>query len=53
MTVAGFSAKTSVNRKDFGLNWNVALETGGFLVGDKINISLEIEGVAQAAQVPA
>ncbi|HZL81731.1 MAG TPA: YceI family protein, partial [Demequina sp.] len=33
----GFEAKTTVNRKDFGLTWNAALETGGFLVSDKIN----------------
>ncbi len=42
---AGFSATTSINRKDFGLVWNVALETGGFLVGDKIDIVLEIEAI--------
>jgi len=52
-SVAGFSAKTSINRKDFGLSWNVALETGGWLVGDKVNISLEVEGVLQAAEVTA
>lgn len=45
--VAGFSARTSVNRKDFGLNWHVALETGGVLVSDKVNISPEIEATAQ------
>lgn len=42
---AGFSATTSINRKDFGLEWNVALETGGFLVGDKVDIVLEIEAI--------
>lgn len=41
----GFSAKTSINRKDFGLAWNQALETGGFLVGDKIDIQIEVEAV--------
>jgi polyisoprenoid-binding protein YceI len=46
MTVAGFSGKTSISRKEYGLNWNVALETGGMLVSDKINITLEIEAVA-------
>ncbi len=46
MTVAGFTAKTSINRKDYGLNWNVALEAGGMLVSDKINITLEIEATA-------
>ena len=43
--VAGFSAKTKISRKDFGLNWNAALETGGVLVGDEIKISIEIEAV--------
>ena len=47
-TAAGFSAETSINRKDFGLNWNVALEAGGVLVGDQIKISLEIEAVKQS-----
>jgi len=41
----GFSAKTSISRKDFGLEWNQALETGGFLVGDKIDIQIELEAV--------
>lgn len=48
-THAGFSAKTSINRKDFGLNWNVALEAGGFLVSDKVNIVLEVELVKVTA----
>ena len=39
----GASASTKINRKDFGLNWNKALETGGFVVGDDVLISLEIE----------
>ncbi len=51
VTVAGFSAKTSINRKDFGLNWNVALEAGGMLVAEKVNINLEVE--LNPAQVPA
>lgn len=46
-TSAGFAAKTSIDRKDFGLNWNVALETGGILVGDKVNIAIELEVVKQ------
>jgi len=45
--VAGFTAETSINRKDFGLNWNVALETGGLLVGDKVNILIEVQAVKQ------
>lgn len=43
MTVAGFSATTTINRKDWGLTWNVALEAGGFLVSDKIGIEIELE----------
>ncbi len=46
-TSAGFSAKTAIDRKDWGLTWNVALETGGILVGDKINIEIDIEVVKQ------
>jgi len=37
------SASTSINRKDFGLTWNAALETGGVLVGDEVSIELELE----------
>lgn len=46
-TSAGFSASGKLNRKDWGLNWNVALETGGWLVGDEIKISIEAEIVKQ------
>lgn len=42
-TKAGFSAETEINRKDWGLEWNVALETGGLLVGEKVKIQLDIE----------
>jgi len=48
-TRAGFSAKATISRKDFGLNWNALLETGGVVVGDKIEISLEIEAIKKAA----
>ena len=41
----GLSAKGSINRKDFGLTWNAPLEAGGFLVGDKVDISIEVEAV--------
>lgn len=40
---AGFSVKGSINRSDYGLTWNAALETGGVLVGDKIKISLDVQ----------
>ncbi|HWG36289.1 MAG TPA: YceI family protein [Terriglobales bacterium] len=42
-TRRGFEAAGEINRKDFGLAWNQALETGGVLVGDKIKINLEVE----------
>lgn len=45
----GFNAKTKINRKDWGLEWNVALETGGVLVGDDVNIDIELELVKQSA----
>jgi polyisoprenoid-binding protein YceI len=46
----GFAAKTSIDRKEFGLTWNQALETGGILVGDRIEIELDVQGVRVAAQ---
>jgi polyisoprenoid-binding protein YceI len=39
----GLSASTKINRKDFGLTWNSALETGGVLVGEDVSISLEVQ----------
>lgn len=39
---AGFEAKTTISRKDFGLTWNAALETGGVLVSDKVVITLDV-----------
>jgi polyisoprenoid-binding protein YceI len=42
-TRIGLSATTKVNRKDFGLGWNAALETGGVLVGEDVQITLEIQ----------
>lgn len=44
---AGFAATTSVNRKEFGLTWNQALEAGGVLVSDQVKISLEIQATLQ------
>jgi polyisoprenoid-binding protein YceI len=44
-TRIAISASTKINRKDFGLTWNAALETGGFLVGDEVTIALEAEFV--------
>ena len=42
-TKSVFEADLTLNRKDFGLTWNAALETGGFLVGDEVNVSLSIQ----------
>lgn len=39
----GFEASLTLNRKDFGLMWNAALETGGFLVGDDVDVSLNVQ----------
>jgi len=46
--VAGFSATTKLNRKDFGLTWNTVLETGGVLVGDEVNVEIQTELIQQA-----
>jgi polyisoprenoid-binding protein YceI len=45
----GFSATASINRKDFGLTWNQALETGGVLVADRVDVEIELQAVQQAA----
>jgi polyisoprenoid-binding protein YceI len=42
-TRIGLSATTKINRKDFGLTWNAALETGGILVGEDVQIALEVQ----------
>jgi polyisoprenoid-binding protein YceI len=42
-TRAGFTATTTINRKDFGIEWNTALETGGVLVGEKVRIELDVQ----------
>ena len=44
---AGFNISGKINRKDWGLNWNAALEAGGVLVGDEVRISCEIELLKQ------
>jgi len=47
-TRIGVTATTKINRKDFGLTWNAALETGGVMVGEDISITLDLEFVKQA-----
>jgi polyisoprenoid-binding protein YceI len=44
-----FSGKAQINRNDFGLKWNQALETGGVLVGEKVEIGLEVQAIAEQA----
>ena len=44
---AGFTARTAIDRKDFGLTWNQALETGGVVVADRVEIEVEVEAVRQ------
>jgi len=46
-TRIGFTAETEINRKDWGIEWNVALETGGVLVGDKIKLVIDAEWIKQ------
>ncbi len=46
----GFVAKAAIDRKDFGLAWNQALEAGGFLVGDRVDIELDVQAVNAAAE---
>jgi polyisoprenoid-binding protein YceI len=50
---AAFTARGSIDRKDFGLRWNQVLEAGGFLVGDKVEIELEIQAVKATAEKAA
>jgi polyisoprenoid-binding protein YceI len=46
-TKAGFTASGKLNRSDFGLNWNHALETGGVVVGDEVALTIEVEANQQ------
>lgn len=50
-TRAGFTGKGKLNRKDFGMTWNKALDNGGLIVGDEVDIRLEIEAI-KAKPVP-
>jgi len=49
---AGFEAKATINRKDWGLAWNVALEAGGILVGDKVKLELDISAIKRVEGSP-
>ena len=50
---AGFSASGKINRRDFGLTWNQALETGGVMVGDEVKLTIDVELVHQTAEKTA
>ena len=45
--VVGFEARTTINRKDFGLTWNVSLEAGGVLVGDTMKVEINVEAIRE------
>ncbi len=45
--VIGLTASTSIDREDYGLKWNVALEAGGWLVGKEVRISLDVQAIRQ------
>jgi polyisoprenoid-binding protein YceI len=49
-TRAGFSAEATINRKDWGVEWNAPLETGGVMVGDKVQIELDIQMVKDTSE---
>lgn len=53
MLAAGFSAETTINRKEWGLTWNVPIETGGVLVGEEIKIGIELELLKQVEEAAA
>ena len=42
---SGFVLTGKLNRKDYGLNWNEAIEAGGVVVGEEVKISIEVEGI--------
>jgi polyisoprenoid-binding protein YceI len=52
-TRAGFHAETTIDRREFGLTWNQALETGGVLVGHDVRIDLEVQAVKQVSEAVA
>jgi polyisoprenoid-binding protein YceI len=49
----GATATTKINRKDFGLNWNAALESGGWVVGDEVSFTLDVEAIKKKEEAAA
>lgn len=52
-TRAGFELETAINRKDFGMQWNVALDQGGVLLGDEIKVAINLETIKSQAEAAA
>ncbi len=52
-TRAGFEASVTLNRKDYGVNWNKALDQGGFVLGDDVKVSINIEAVQKKPEAAA
>ena len=50
---AGFTASTTLNRKDYGILWNRALDAGGYLLGDDVQVTINLEAVEQKEPAPA
>ncbi len=50
---SGFSAATKVNRKDFGMSWNKTLDKGGLLLGEEVDVTINVEGIQDQAQASA
>jgi polyisoprenoid-binding protein YceI len=51
-TIAGFEARTTINRKDYGIVWNRTLDQGGTMLGDEVAITLQVEAVWQDPNAP-
>jgi polyisoprenoid-binding protein YceI len=49
---AGFEGRATINRKDWGLTWNVAIEGGGILVGDKVKLELDVSAIKRPETQP-
>jgi polyisoprenoid-binding protein YceI len=52
-TRAGFELETTLNRKDFGMQWNVALDQGGLLLGDEVKVAINLETIKSRAEAAA
>lgn len=50
---AGFETNATLNRKDYGINWNKALDAGGFVLGDEVKVAINIEAVKKKPEAPA